>query len=144
MNALSFRMSVPRNVGGNGVFSTWLTTNLVNHAFVATRSYTPAAALYVGLFTTAPTPDGGGIEVSPSVSYARQSITFNPAAGSPPVAENAAEVDWPVALYDWGIIVAAGRSITTRRARWSARSRKATSDECAQGSVALHHLRLGG
>jgi hypothetical protein len=108
MNELSFRMSVPRAAGGNGVFSTWLNTQLVNHAFVATRSYTPAAALFVALFTTPPTADGGGIEVTGDpLAYRRLPVTFNPAAGVPPVAENAAEIDWPVANVDWGLVSAA-------------------------------------
>jgi hypothetical protein len=106
VNALSFRMTVPRAAGGNGVFSTWLNTQLINHAFVATRSYTPAAALFVALFTNPPTVDGGGTEVAGG-AYRRLPITFNPASGIPPFAENAAEIDWPVATEDWGILSAA-------------------------------------
>jgi hypothetical protein len=108
MNDMSFRMTVPRAAGGNGVFSTWLNTQLVNHAFVASRSYTPAASLFVALFTIPPTADGGGTEVNTDpLAYRRLPIVFNPAAGIPPVAENAAEIDWPVATEDWGFISAA-------------------------------------
>jgi hypothetical protein len=42
--------------------------------------YTPAATVYLALFTTATTDAGGGTEVTGG-SYARQAITFGAASG---------------------------------------------------------------
>jgi hypothetical protein len=104
----SFRIAA-RSIApsANGTFSTWLAGQLLNHAFVATMSYVPAPVVYVGLFTTAPTPAGGGTEVAGDPNYARQSIVFSAASGAPAGIQNTAQVEWLVATIDWGAIQAA-------------------------------------
>jgi hypothetical protein len=93
----------------NGTFSTYLASNLLNHAFVATLSYVPPATIYAALYTAAPTPGGGGTEVSGDPNYTRRPITFAGHSGFPPATlENTVEVVWPVATIDWGALAAVG------------------------------------
>jgi hypothetical protein len=80
----------------------YLETALLNHVLRST-AYSSPAAVYVGLFTVAPTEAGGGTEVSGG-SYARQSVTFT--APAPDTCENDADVTFPIATADWGTIVA--------------------------------------
>ena len=67
-------------------------------------SYTAPSAVYVGLYTAPPTDAGGGTEVSGG-SYARQEVTFSRADN---VAENDAQIEFPMATASWGTVVAAG------------------------------------
>lgn len=64
------------------------------------------ANVYVALFTTLPGEDGtGGVEVAGG-GYARQAVTFNaPAGGS---MTNNAEILYPQATADWGLVVGFG------------------------------------
>lgn len=63
---------------------------------------TPAAVIYVALYTVMPTAAGGGTEVSGG-SYARSIATFaSPVNGA---LSNDAEVLFPTASADWGTIV---------------------------------------
>ena len=80
----------------------YLETAILNHVLRST-AYSSPAAVYVGLFTVAPTEAGGGTEVSGG-SYARQSVTFT--APAPDTCENDADVTFPIATADWGTIVA--------------------------------------
>ena len=71
-------------------------------------NFTSPAALYVALYTTAPTDSGGGQEVNTG-GYARQAVTFGaPTGGSPSQIANDAQVQFPEATADWSTIVAAG------------------------------------
>jgi hypothetical protein len=67
-----------------------------------------AGTLEVALYTVAPTDTGGGTEVTGG-SYARQSITFDPAGtvGGTTTAANDAEILFPVATGNYGTVVAA-------------------------------------
>jgi hypothetical protein len=71
----------------------------------------PPAAVYVGLFTTAPDDQGGGTEVSGG-SYARQAVSFaaptDNGASSGAQTASAADVIFPAASADWGTITAVG------------------------------------
>ncbi len=78
---------------------------------------TPPATVYLALFTTDPTDDGSGTEVSGG-SYARQRI-YADGAGSPAFAlaavdgdgysvQNAAVVNFPTATAAWGTITHVG------------------------------------
>lgn len=60
-------------------FTDFLEDELLDHAF-RNASYTPPAAVYLGLFTAAPSDAGGGTEVSTG-GYARQAITFGASSG---------------------------------------------------------------
>jgi hypothetical protein len=64
--------------------------------------YTPAATVYVGLFTTATTDAGGGTEVTGN-AYARQAVTFGAPSGGQ--VANSADVLFPVATpAGWGTV----------------------------------------
>ena len=87
----------------------YLTDALLNNVLRATN-YAPPAAVYVALFTAAPSdaytsgaPDG--TEVSGG-SYARTAVTFGaPAAGSPgKQCQNSAAVTFPTATASWGTV----------------------------------------
>ena len=88
-------------------FSDFLETALLNHT-LRNIAYAPAAAVYVGLFTSA-TSDGtttGGAgqgEVSNvGTAYARQAVTFGvPASGQ---TSNTADIIFPTATSGWGTV----------------------------------------
>jgi len=80
----------------------YLEANILNHVLRAT-AYSSPSAVYVALFTVAPTESGGGTEVSGG-SYARQTVTFS--APAPDSVSNTADVTFPVATAAWGDIVA--------------------------------------
>ena len=61
-----------------GNLTDYLENKLLDH-FLGTTAYTSPAAVYVGLFTVAPSDAGGGTEVTGG-SYARQAATFTSAA----------------------------------------------------------------
>lgn len=82
-----------------------LENRVINHFFRATSQTSPAA-VYLGLFTAAPSEDGtGGTEVSGG-SYARQAITFGaPSAGA---TDNTATITFPTATANWGTVIGVG------------------------------------
>ena len=88
-----------------GSFSDYLEDKLLKHAFTNT-TYTPAATMYVGLYTAAPTDAGGGTQVSGG-SYARQSVAFT-VSGTGTLCTNSAAVEFTAATASWGTIVAIG------------------------------------
>jgi hypothetical protein len=61
-----------------GNLTDYLENKILDH-FLGTTAYTSPAAVYVGLFTVAPSDAGGGTEVTGG-SYARQAATFTAAA----------------------------------------------------------------
>lgn len=90
-----------------GSFSDYLEDKVLKHVFTNT-AYTPAATLYVALYTAAPSDTGGGTEVSTSgTAYARQAMAFTVSGTSPTQATNTSAVEFPTATADWGTIVAA-------------------------------------
>jgi hypothetical protein len=88
-----------------GSFSDYLEDKLLKHAFTNT-AYTPAATMYVGLYTAAPTDAGGGTQVSGG-SYARVSVAFT-VSGTSTLCTNSAAVEFTAATASWGTIVAVG------------------------------------
>jgi hypothetical protein len=85
--------------------SNYLKAALLNHVFRAT-TYTSPAAVYIALFTVAPTDAGGGTEVTGG-GYIRKAVTFEDATETPPVQiSNTAAVDFGTATADWGTVVA--------------------------------------
>lgn len=85
-------------------FTNYLEAALLNHVFRAVALSAPAA-VYVGLFTSAPGEAGGGTEVSGG-SYARQAITFGAPSGGTVTQSGA--VQFPLASASWGTVVAYG------------------------------------
>ena len=80
--------------------SDYLENALVN-ATLRNTTFTSPANVYVGLFTTDPTDDGSGTEVSGG-SYAREIGTFGaPANGS---TSNDADIQFNQATANWGTI----------------------------------------
>ncbi len=78
--------------------SDYLENKILDHVLRNT-SYTPAATIYVGLYTAAPTDAGGGTECTGN-AYARTSVTFSAASGG--ATTNSADVVFPTAMGSWG------------------------------------------
>lgn len=87
-----------------GSFSDYAENKLVDHA-LGTTTFTKPTAVYVALFTAAPTDAGGGTEVSGG-SYARVVATFSAASGG--VASNSGTINFGTASASWGTLVAVG------------------------------------
>jgi hypothetical protein len=84
--------------------SNYLEDALLNHV-LRNVSFTSPVAVYVALYTAAPTDAGGGTEVTGG-SYARQAVTFSvPASG---VVSNSGSITFPLATADWGVVAAIG------------------------------------
>lgn len=66
---------------------------------------TPAATVYVALYTVAPTAAGGGTEVANSFDYARTAVTMGAPVNG--VSSNTAPVTFPPANGGaWGLVAA--------------------------------------
>ena len=93
-----------------GSLSDYLKAKIEDYV-LSKAAFTPAATLYVALYTTAPTSAGGGTEVS-GTSYARVSVTNNatnwPAATGTTTASkaNGAAITFPTAGGSWGTVAA--------------------------------------
>jgi hypothetical protein len=73
-----------------GNLSDYLENKLIDH-FLGTTTFTKPDAVYVGLYSVAPSDAGGGTEISGG-SYARQSAAFS--ASSSGATSNSANVDF--------------------------------------------------
>lgn len=80
--------------------SDYLENALIN-ATLRNTAYSSAATVYVGLFTTDPTDDGSGTEVSGG-SYARKAATFG--APSNGASSTSADVTFDQATGNWGTV----------------------------------------
>lgn len=82
--------------------SDYLENEVLDHV-LGNGAYTPAANIYVGLWTADDGLESGTLtsEVSGG-SYARQTMTFDAAAGGS--ADSAATVTFPAATANWGTI----------------------------------------
>lgn len=85
-------------------YSDFLENELLDHVF-RNSAYTPPAAVYLALYTVAPTDAGGGTQVSGG-GYARQAITFGVASGG--AISNTSAVGFTAAGANFGTIVAVG------------------------------------
>lgn len=85
-----------------GSASNTLEDAILNGVF-RNSAYTPAATMYVGLFTTNPTDSGPGTEVTTSgTAYARQSVTFGaPSSGA---IQNTNTITFAVATANYGTV----------------------------------------
>lgn len=85
-----------------------------------TATYAKPSTIYIALFTTTPTPAGGGVEVSGG-SYARAALnplntnwlatqggTTGVSSGTSGQTKNAVAITFPAPTADWGTIVAFG------------------------------------
>lgn len=78
--------------------------NYINSQYRGVGFSVPST-IYVGVFTTMPTPSTSGTEVATG-AYVRQTVTFSaPASG---VSSNSADVQYPIATLDWGTILGYG------------------------------------
>ncbi len=87
--------------------SDYLEGEIIKHIF-RTGSFTKPTALYVGLFTAAPSDAGGGTEVSGG-GYARAQLDPGDTNWSAPVSgdghtDNLAEITFPAPTADWGVV----------------------------------------
>lgn len=73
-----------------GNLSNYLEDKLIDH-FLGTTTYTKPSAVYVALYSVAPTDSGGGTEISGG-SYARQTATFTASSGG--ATSNDANIDF--------------------------------------------------
>ena len=88
-----------------GSFSSYIQKALLDHLLMNTP-YVPPTALYVALYTIAPTAVGGGNEVSGS-GYARMPVSYAPATqGLETSTHNVALINFPVPTAAWGTLVA--------------------------------------
>lgn len=85
-------------------FSDYLENQVLDHVFVNTP-YTSPSAVYLALYTSAPTDAGGGTQVSGN-GYARQAISFDAAAAG--VTTSTAPVSFTASGGNFGTIVAVG------------------------------------
>jgi len=88
--------------------SNWLSAQFLNSALRG-AAFTPPSTVYIALYTSDPTAADTGTEVSGG-AYARQAITFaapSLEAGKQTV-KNAADVEFPVATADWGLVTHIG------------------------------------
>lgn len=85
--------------------SDYLENKILDHVFRNT-SYTPAATLYLALFTSS--ASGAGLEAGTLTgevsggSYARQTVTFSAASGGS--TSNSGTITFPAASANWGTI----------------------------------------
>ncbi len=85
----------------------YLEAQLLNLIFRTQVAWKPAA-IYIGLFTAAPTDAGGGTEVTGG-SYARVQVTqldanWDAPAGTPRATANTGAVTFPTPSADWGVV----------------------------------------
>lgn len=73
-----------------GNLSNYLEDKLIDH-FLGTTTYTKPSAVYVALYTVAPSDVGGGTEVTGG-SHARQTATFTASSGG--ATSNDANIDF--------------------------------------------------
>lgn len=85
-------------------FSDYLENELLDHVF-RNATYTSPSAVYLALFTAAPTDAGGGTEVSTG-GYAREAITFGAASGG--AIANTSAVEFTASGANFGTILAVG------------------------------------
>lgn len=82
----------------------YLSNSYINASMRATP-YTSPASVYLALFTSSPTPGGGGTEVSAG-GYTRQAVTWSvPSSG---VSANTTDIVFSTASQVWGTVVSFG------------------------------------
>jgi hypothetical protein len=101
--------------------SDYAENKLIDHMFRGV-SFTAPAALYIGLYTAAPTDAGGGTEVSGG-AYARVALapsttnwaatngattTTNPSSGTGGTTSNNSAITFPTATASWGTVTHVG------------------------------------
>lgn len=87
-----------------GSKSDYLENKILDHVLRNT-AYSSPAAVYVGLYTAAPTDAGGGTEVSGN-AYARTAATFSTASSG--ATANDSDVTFSTPSAGWGEVVAFG------------------------------------
>ena len=86
-------------------FSNYLETELLDHVF-AGNAYTSPSAVYVGLFTSSPSEDGSGTEVSTTgTGYGRLAGSFSVTGNT---ATTTAAIEYSTATASWGTITHIG------------------------------------
>lgn len=88
--------------------SNYLAAGLLNHVLRNTN-FTRPTTVYLALYTSDPTPNDTGTEVSGG-GYARQPITFSEPGleNGMMTVKNAADIEFPIATADWGLVTHVG------------------------------------
>lgn len=81
-------------------FTNYLENKMMGHVWSGTTYTSPAANLYVGLFTSAPGEGGGGTEVSGN-GYSRKQVTMTTTGNA---STNSGAVEFDTATGSWGTI----------------------------------------
>lgn len=81
-------------------FTNYLENKMMGHVWSGTTYTSPAANLYVGLFTSAPGEGGGGTEVSGN-GYSRKQATLTTSGNA---STNSGAVEFDTATGSWGTI----------------------------------------
>lgn len=81
-------------------FTNYLENKMMGHVWSGTTYTSPAANLYVGLFTSAPGEGGGGTEVSGN-GYSRKQVTMTTTDNA---STNSGAVEFDTATGTWGTI----------------------------------------
>lgn len=102
--------------------SNWLSAALLN-ATLRNTAFSSPATVYLALYTSDPTPADTGTEVTGG-GYKRMPITFAAPAleNGKQTAKNAADVEFPIATADWGLVTHIGlrTAATGGNLLWSA------------------------
>ena len=90
--------------------SDYLEQQIIDHLF-RTGTFSKPSAIYIALFTAAPSDAGGGTEVSGG-SYARVAVTqadanWN-APGTSGLTDNVSDITFPTATASWGTVTHMG------------------------------------
>jgi hypothetical protein len=120
----------------------YLENKTLDHT-LGTTAYAKPAAVYVGLFTTAPADAGGGTEVSGG-GYARKTATFAAATGGS--TSNNADITFDVATANWGTITAIGvfdASTTGQLLWWGTLSTSKAINTNDQFKITTGNLTIG-
>lgn len=91
--------------------SDYLEGQIIDHLF-RTATFSKPAAIYLALFTAAPSDSGGGTEATGG-SYARAQVTqadanWNAPTSGDGLTDNVSDITFPTPTANWGTIVAFG------------------------------------
>jgi hypothetical protein len=91
--------------------SDYLEEKIIDHLF-RTATFAKPAAIYLALYTAAPSDSGGGTEVAGG-SYARVEVSqldanWNAPTGGDGLTDNVNDITFPAPTANWGTVVAFG------------------------------------
>ena len=113
-------------------FSNYLETKVLDHVFGG-AAYTAPSTLYLALFTTNPSEDASGTEVSTSgTAYARQVATFTTTGNT---TSNTSAIEFPTATASFGTVSHVGLMDASTGGNLLAYAALSSSKDIATGDV---------